>query len=291
MPAYNTADFLRKALDGIFAQTFADFELIVIDDGSTDKTADILSHIRDSRLCVVTQDNQGLVGALTRGIGIARAPIIARHDADDASEPTRFEKQIQFLRERPDVVLLGSSMQTMDMHSTVLHNHYVLLNDPELKQELLVRSPFAHGSVMFRKDAYEKAGGYQKDDWPAEDYGLWLRMAAHGMFANLDEPLYLYRENQSGISAQNSVRQLTATKRLGEDAWKLRGYLTPKHINAEAYVGRPMDQFRLARIAQNLTHELGRALRSRDMQTAGRTLSCILSDKRLRRHFLQYIRM
>ena len=275
LPTYNCANTLNEAIQSLLLQSYEDFELIVVDDGSTDSTPDILSRIQDSRLRIITQKNQGIVVALNNGIAAASAPLIARHDADDCSERTRLEKQVAYMQQNGGVVLLGSSIQTMNMVGKILNTHYVLLSDPELKQELLVRSPFAHGSVMFRKDAYEKAGGYQKDDWPAEDYGLWLRMAAHGTFANLDEPLYLYRDNNAGISAHNNSRQIDVANKIRREALRYSQELTPKRMSIVDYNDKPMGAVRAKRIKENLTYELLQALRLFDANIFLRTL-CLL---------------
>lgn len=283
MSVYNGAAYLQAALDSILHQSFRDFELLVIDDGSTDGTAAILQACADQRLQVITQANQGLVASLNHGIELAKAEIIARHDADDQSEPERFAQQYAALQADPKVVLIGSSMAVMDTAGKRLHTHYVLLNDAELKQELLIRSPFAHGSTMFRKQAVAAAGGYRQTDWPAEDYGLWLRLAAQGAFMNLDAPLYVYRENRAGISLQNQTAQAAAVDRLQSTAWQQRQHLLPRRIRVAAYAKLPMGQFRIERITHNLLFGLRKSVRHGSLGTFRSSLRLLLSDKAITR--------
>lgn len=283
LPVYNAVDFIDTAITGLLKQTYSDFELIVVNDGSTDRTDEVLEKIKDPRVRIITQKNTGLVGALQTGIAAAKAPLIARHDADDRSMPDRLQKQVDFMMAHPDIILLGSSMQTMDMSGQVINSHYVLLEDPELKQELLVRSPFAHGSVVFRRDAYEAAGGYLKGDWPAEDYGLWVRMACRGKFSNLDEPLYIYRENAKGISTLNQAEQRKRSKEAKQAAWKIRKTLLPKNLNIEKYHVKPMGEFRIARITCNLLSTIRSAATRGDIFFVTKTAWLIFYSKPLRR--------
>jgi glycosyltransferase involved in cell wall biosynthesis len=210
---------VKVAIQSVLAQTLSDFELIIIDDGSTDKSLEIIKSFKDPRMRIITRENRGLVSSLNEGISLAKGNLIARQDADDISEPTRLEKQVSEFEKNKDLVLLGTSIRTINMAGDHLNNHHVLTGENAVKAELLIRSPFAHGSVMFRKEAFIKAGEYKQDEWPAEDYGLWVRMAQYGSFNNLDTPLYSYRENDSGISAANHGEQLNKARKATENAW------------------------------------------------------------------------
>lgn len=252
LSVYNGEQYIKESVDSLLAQSFKDFELIVIDDGSTDDTDKILKSYQDPRIKIYDQSNKGLVKSLNLGVELSGGEYIARQDADDRSEPERFEKQMAFLEANPKVVLIGSSMSVMGTDSKIKHEHRVLLNDPELKQELLVRSPFAHGSVVFRKAAFDKAGGYKQDDWPAEDYGLWLRMASEGLFANIDEPLYVYRETADSISSKNLELQEQKKHIIQKKAWLMRRSLQSKKIDTSGYANLEMGQLRIERIEQNM---------------------------------------
>lgn len=289
MAVYNGESFLKDAVDSILSQTLNNFELLVINDGSSDKTKDILAGYSDKRLRVYDQTNKGLVVSLNRAVGLAKGRYIARQDADDLSSSGRLEKQLAFLEANPEVVIVGSSMSVIDDSGHKIHEHRVLLNDPELKQELLMRSPFAHGSVMFTKAAFVKAGGYKQDDWPAEDYGLWLHMANEGLFANIDEPLYAYRENMDSISSKNFDLQEQKKHILQEKAWRKHRQLQPKKIDTATYVNLEMGQLRIERITHNLTSVLRKSLRKFNFFAAGRTKIILLSDKGLRRKYARLI--
>ena len=269
MSVYNGDRYLREAVDSVLAQTFADFELIVINDGSTDHSRDILAGYDDARVRVFEQSNRGLVASLYRGIGLAQAPLIARHDADDRSVPERLARQVEFLEHHPRVVIVGSSMSVMDEAGKIMHEHRVLLHDPELRQELLVRSPFAHGSVMFRRSAFDAAGPYQQEFWPAEDYELWLRLALKGELANIDDCLYVYREHDSGISAQNLARQVEAVGRVQQKAWQYRQRLAGKdRIKLAPYRRLAHGRMRTERIIGNVTYASRRAWQHQDKRFA-----------------------
>ena len=270
LSVYNGAMYLRESLDSLLNQSFKDFELIIINDGSTDDTAKILSSYKDDRIKMYEQDNLGLVSALNRGIGLASGKYIARQDADDKSEPKRLERQVASLEDNTELVVIGSSMSVMDETSKKKHVHKVLLNDPELKQELLVRSPFAHGSVMFKKDAFNRAGRYRQNEYPAEDYGLWLRLSEFGNFANFDSPLYVYRESDRSISSQNAELQDTRKHEIQNMAWTKRRHLLAKRIDTSGYAELDMGQLRIDRITQNLTYVLGKSLRKFHFFAAGR---------------------
>lgn len=251
MSTYNSAATLSEAIDSILAQTFADFEFIIVNDGSSDNTRDVLKTITDQRVQVLEQENKGLVASLNRGIELAKGKYIARQDADDRSEPNRFQEQVNYLQSHPNVILVGSSMTVMDKSGKTTHKHAVLLGNNELKQELLVRSPFVHGSVMFNKDKAIQAGLYHNDTWPAEDYDLWLRLAPLGEFGNLDEYLYIYRETDAGISGQNATRQQEALKRVQQQAWSNRWGLT-KTINLHVYNAKEVGPERVNRVITNV---------------------------------------
>jgi glycosyltransferase involved in cell wall biosynthesis len=279
LPVYNGEQFIGKAIDSILAQTFREFELIIINDGSSDATPAILNGYDDPRIRVEHQKNRGIVASLNRAVELSTTDLIARHDADDISMPERFEKQIAYLQQHPNTVIVGSSITTIDMSDYEINKHMVLLDSPELKQELLVRSPFAHGAVMFRKSQYLQAGGYSQHEWPAEDYGLWVRLSAFGDFANIDEPLYSYRENSSGISALNNTKQHHATIEIQHNAWTNRSRLIPKDMLINAYVSTSIDHARIERISRNLTFGIRQSIMRGDIKTFAKLTQLILKEK------------
>lgn len=202
LPVRNEERYLPAALSSITRQTFEDWELVAVDDGSTDSTPRILKAAagRDPRIRVLQPGDRGLVPALNAGLEACRAPLVARMDADDISHPRRLELQYSFLSGNPGIGLAASAfrhfprsgiklgMLSYEKWQNTLASHEAILRD------LFVESPFVHPSVMFRKEAVASAGGYRNMGW-AEDYDLWLRLAAAGIrFARLPMPLLFWRD-------------------------------------------------------------------------------------------------
>jgi cellulose synthase/poly-beta-1,6-N-acetylglucosamine synthase-like glycosyltransferase len=202
LSVHNGAADLPKAVDTILAQTFSDFELIAINDGSTDETASILNSIRDPRVRVFHQDNMGFPGALNRGIALARGRYIARQDHDDWARPTRLEKQVAFLEADPDCALVGTRAEIWvgDQKTERAHDHPT--DNAALQFELLFGNPFVHSSMLLRKSALDAVGPYTTDParQPPEDYELWSRIARRYKVANLPERLTIYREVPRSLS-------------------------------------------------------------------------------------------
>ena len=187
---------LPKAIDSILVQTFEDFELIAINNGSTDGTRSYLDSIADPRVRVFHQADAGLAAALNRGISLARGRYIARQDHDDLADPSRIAKQVEFLDGHPDHALVGTRAEIWigDRPSGRFHDHPT--EDAELRFALLFNNYFVHSSVMTRKAALDRVGVYTTDParQPPEDYELWSRIARHYRVANLPERLTVYRE-------------------------------------------------------------------------------------------------
>ncbi|MCE1235667.1 MAG: glycosyltransferase [Hyphomicrobiales bacterium] len=199
---YNGSNYVAKALDSILSQTFSDFEIIIVDDGSTDDTYSIISSYEDPRIKIFRQENRGLAASLNQAILLASGEFLARHDHDDISLPTRFEKQVAYLRSHPDCCLLGtrSTIWVGDEPTERGHDHPC--DDATLKFQLLFDNFFVHGSVMIRRSALDDVGLYTTDPkrQPPEDYELWCRIARDHEVANLPEPLLIYREVPTSIS-------------------------------------------------------------------------------------------
>lgn len=214
MAVYNGANELAATLDSIFAQSESDFELIVVDDGSTDATASLLASYSDPRLRVITQANSGLTRALLRGCSEARAEFIARHDCGDRSHPERFRKQLAMFAE--DVVLVSCATGYEGPGGEPL---YVARANAEAVERSLrsddvhhIRGLTHHGSAMFRRDAYRAAGGYRPELYFAQDLDLWVRLAARGRIAIVDEVLYTARVDVTAISSIHRPEQIETAK-------------------------------------------------------------------------------
>ena len=209
LPVYNAAAYLEESIQSILHQSFPNFELIIINDGSTDGSQAIIEKFKDPRIIHVVQANIGLAATLNRGIGMARAEIIARQDNDDVSYPNRFEKQLNYLKSHPDTVLLGTAARIIDQEGNAVDRfHLHPSNNDTLKFLLLFDNPFVHSSVMFRKSAVTAVGGYDTNERYFEDYRLWSQLSRKGKIANLQEVLVDYREVNTGMSKSASNYQL-----------------------------------------------------------------------------------
>ena len=224
MPVRNGAQWLALAIDSVLAQAFADFELLLIDDGSTDRTPDIVADYagRDQRVRPVRQDALGLVAALNRGIAEARGDLIARLDADDLAKPARLMRQVAAMDANLRLNLLGSWAERIDGAGKPIGT-LTPPTDPHMLRDTLARTnPFIHSSVMVRTEAVRRAGGYRAAFEAAEDYDLWLRLSEQGGIAIIAEPLILYREHGGNVTVRKAARQLFSA-RLASRAAAARG--------------------------------------------------------------------
>lgn len=197
MPVYNCEAYVKEAIESILNQTFLDFELIIIDDCSTDSTLSIVKSYRDLRIYVIEKEqNTGYTNSLNDAIVIAKGKYIARMDGDDIAMPERFEKQLEFLERNSEVVICGSAIKIIGTEDVQRHP----TNHNDLKIKLCFSSIFHHPTVMI-KTTVLKQNFYNKEFEPAEDYELWTRLAFIGKMANLEEVLLNYRIHPSQTSS------------------------------------------------------------------------------------------
>ena len=217
MPVRNGMPWLRQALDGLSRQTLTDFEILALEDGSTDGTPELLASWRDDRLRVIPTGGVGVAAALTVGLDEARSPFIARHDADDVSVPGRLEAQARYLATRTDVGVVASVAEYIDGGGDVVDNdwvrtvrrdHDVALMPEQIRDLMPLTCCITHGSVMARAGVLRAAGGYRQSTAPAEDYDLWLRLLPHTPIAKLPDRLYRYRLHDAQVSATANHHQL-----------------------------------------------------------------------------------
>ncbi len=210
VPTYNGERFLRPALESILNQTFRDFELIVVDDASTDSTPCILAELRDDRLIVVRNDhNLGIAPATNAGLALARGKYVALQDHDDISLPQRFQTQVEFLDSHPDVVLVGTAALQIDENGSVSEALTQPTDDLDLKWGLLYGCCFHHTSLMVTRSVILDEGGYHEDpSFPfAPDYDLFSRIGTRYLVANLAEPLVLWRRHSGNTSFSHGQQQ------------------------------------------------------------------------------------
>lgn len=207
MPAYNAGKYIREAVSSVLYQTYRDFELLIVNDGSTDDTLDIALSFTDSRVIVVNKDHEGIAATLNTGLKLANAPFIARFDADDVCITTRLETQFNFLQDHPDYVLVGSDAEYMLENGEFLFDFKCIAHsNEEVQNNLYVYCPFIHSSVMYRRSAVLDAGGYNIHAHNFEDYLLWTNLTRTGKMQNLREPLIKVRFNPASATIDEKWR-------------------------------------------------------------------------------------
>ncbi|MBI5878482.1 MAG: glycosyltransferase family 2 protein [Chloroflexi bacterium] len=209
MAVYNGARYLRAAVDSILAQTLTDFEFIIVDDGSTDDTAQILAAYDDPRIVRLhNETNIGLTRALNRGLAVTRGTYIARQDADDASTPERLARQAAFLSAHDRVGLVGSGARWVDADDRPLQDWVPLTDCAAIHATLLWTIPFLHGTFMFRRACLlDLSGGYDESYPVAQDCDLLLRLTERWDAANLPDLLYLHRRHAATVTAARATEQ------------------------------------------------------------------------------------
>lgn len=213
MPAYNASEHIKEAIDSILEQTFIEFEFLIIDDGSTDSTVDIIKQFDDPRIKLIRNEgNKGLIYSLNYGLELAQGKYIARMDADDIALNTRFEKQVSFLENNPDISILGTAFIFLDTAYEIHHPNY----NEEIRIKLLDDGAFAHPTVMMRRDVINlNSIRYNADYKYIEDYQFWVEAAIKNVkMANLDEVLLKYRQHPQQVSHQRYKEQEETKQRI-----------------------------------------------------------------------------
>lgn len=227
---YNAAEFLPEAIESILKQTFKDFEFILIDDGSTDNTLDIISGYaaKDDRIVIIKKKNTGLADSLNIGIWKARGELIARMDADDISLPDRLEKQVAYFQKHRDVILLGSGCNEIDKEGRVVKQHHYPIG-----HRSLIRcferdgSPFPHSSVIYKTEVVKRINGYRNRLNGAEDLDLWMRLSSLGKISCLNVPLVKLRKHEASITARSEKSIILSYGARVSHLLRNNGYLDP----------------------------------------------------------------
>ncbi len=299
MCVYNGERYLAEAIESILQQTMKDFEFIIVDDGSTDGTADILRRCAaaDDRVRVVTRPHEGIIGAANHGCGLAKGRYIARMDADDVALPDRLAKQVAFLDAHPNVAVVGGAIQMINDRGVILETISLPQKDREIKELLPRQSAIANVTALLQREVFREVGGYRRAFAYAEDYDLWLRVADQHELANLPDLVMRCRTHPESISVRFRKQQILSTLGaqvsaqvrkesgrdpldgvdlvtpevlygLGVDEWKLSEVLADHYIrtaNRMARAGRPDEALAVFRWALKDT----RSRRSRRKVRAG----------------------
>lgn len=211
IPVYNVEKYVRQAIKSVLDQTFKDFEIVIIDDGSTDHTLKVIKSFKDKRIKVFKNPkNLGLVESINKGINESRGEYIARFDGDDICERERFKKQVEFLDNNPDYVIVGSQEQQINPKGEKLPSQYkVPQTDQEIRRIQYLWNFMIHPTVMMRKDVVVNVGGYRKFfKGGAEEYDLWLRMLRFGKFYNLKEKLIKKRIHPTAFTQLQRFKRI-----------------------------------------------------------------------------------
>jgi glycosyltransferase involved in cell wall biosynthesis len=234
MPMYNASRYVGDAVLSVMAQTFRDFELIVIDDGSTDGSALTVRRAVGNpvQLRLIHQENKGVSAAANRGTELARGEFIARMDADDIALPSRLERQVEFLRGHPDYVAVGSRVMFIDDEGDDLYEMPgIHLTHEDIDRGLMeVEWAILQPAAMMRTEAMRKVGGYRADLHIHEDHDLFLKLAEIGKLANLPEVLLRYRQRPDSAVSVYADSHVESFRSVYEDAWKRRGLIGKKPI-------------------------------------------------------------
>jgi glycosyltransferase involved in cell wall biosynthesis len=211
LPTYNGAKYVSKAVDSVLAQSYQDWELIVIDDASADNIIDIIKDYagKDKRISFEqNKKNLGLPGNLNKGILMSSGEYIARIDQDDAwIDEGKLEKQVKFLDNHPDFVLIGTGYRIVDSRGAHIRDVAPIADDRSIRKNILSFNPFGHATVVFRKDPAIKIGGYNPNIRYGEDYDLWLRLGRKGMMANIPEISMQYLVSDGMSNKHNRWKQ------------------------------------------------------------------------------------
>ncbi|OHB72554.1 MAG: hypothetical protein A2W23_03675 [Planctomycetes bacterium RBG_16_43_13] len=232
MPVYNGEKYLKEAVESILNQTYQDFEFLIINDGSTDKSVEIIESYDDPRIRLVHNDgNIKLIASLNKGLGMAVGKYIARMDCDDISLPERLSKQVALMDSRPEIGVCGTWVKTFgDINGDIWK--YPTDSD-RIKCRLLFESVLAHPSVMMRSDLFKKHNLRYSYDYPhAEDFQLWQRASLIFPLVNMPEVLVLYRITVNSVSRFNKDAKLESLRRIDSEALsQLDIYANPSEIN------------------------------------------------------------
>lgn len=230
MPVYNAERYVGEAVRSILGQTFADFEFVIVDDGSTDRCGELLEEFAaaDSRIRLLRRPNTGYLRALNEGLTLCGGEFVARLDADDVALPQRFERQVGYLREHPECLAVGCSMLRIDADGDLICAEPMPPTHEEIEARLLAGlGALPHPGAMIRREALAAAGGYREEYYGVEDHDLWLRLAERGRLANLPEPLIKFRTHPENFTFVNEARNRQRLAAVLADAYRRRGLPAP----------------------------------------------------------------
>ncbi len=243
MSVYNGENVVKDAIESILDQTYHNFEFIIIDDGSSDDSLNILKvyQAQDERIKIISHKNMGLTKSLNVAVENSKGKYIARQDADDVSLKERLEKQVSFLEEHKDIALLGTNQFEVNGEDEHVGRYY---DDDKINSIVYLVNPFAHTSVMFRKEEFIKLGKYDESFTTSQDFEAWMRVSGAGKISMLKEPLVKRYVGDDSISAKKKFRQIRDAARARFMHASHHGYLKAFYYTAyqflAAYMPKPV---------------------------------------------------
>ena len=255
MCAYNEEKYIKKAIESILNQSFRDFELIIIDDLSSDQTRNIIEEFTDERIVVLTNDeNMGPYRSANKGIAIARGEFIARHDADDMSMPDRFRLQLDILLNHPAIGLVSTDFHYIDESDRIIDSVTVPEGHDILFARLTTGNVFSQGALMFRKEIFYQLGGYRDELPVSQDYDMWLRFSEVTQLENIPQKCYLMRFHGNSISRNKRALQLSCKDFAWDQALKRRSGEPELPLPTDILQAYPPGQYLLFLDARGMTY-------------------------------------
>ena len=245
MPVYNAEQHLRESIDSMLRQTYEHFELIIINDGSTDASDTIIRRYEESdkRIIYKKQSNQGVVGASNLGVSLAKGDYLMRTDADDVSFANKLADLIDTTAKHPDAVVISGNIEVIDENGEFMYKQLLPTESADIKRAMYIRNPLANGATLVKKAAMTAVGGY--DNVFAEDFHLWVKLHALGEFVGTDTMLYRWRTNSTGLTMSNNEMSLKKEKEYARSLWS---------VKAPTYVNRRYIRARLRKYGQFAKH-------------------------------------
>lgn len=256
MPVYNAEKYLDEAIQSILKQTYGDFEFIIINDGSIDKSLEIIEKYKkqDERIVLISRENRGLIASLNEGIKKAKGKYIARMDADDISLPNRFEEQLKIMENDKEIFVCGSWVNVFGENRKEKISKY-FQHDKQIKANLIMSCCFAHPSVMMRRDAFvDNNIWYDENFKNAEDYHLWTQLAKVGKFYNIPKVLLNYRFLETSITRvadKNELQRKQVYTNIFSEALNLIGYKRTEEEIELSFIISHKDRIKVNKIDLN----------------------------------------
>ena len=209
LPVYNSQEYIGQSINSILDQTYKNFELIIIDDGSTDNSKEICKNLsmKDDRIVFIDNSHKGLTISLNKALEIAKGKFIARQDADDISLPERFEKQLKWFLKDDRRVLCGTNCKILYENNVYKNNKSLKFTNSKITKKLKYSNCFVHSSTMFLRNSAKNLGNYDENLEYAQDYDLWWKLTTLGKVGNLNEKLLILRNRENSISVKNKNNQ------------------------------------------------------------------------------------